>query len=73
VLSIAGLAVLTAYAAPAGDARNIASVGVYGTTLILLYVLPRQGAQPRHSGEGRNPVFLPSKSCVPAFAGTTDC
>src|SRR5512144_3066347 len=37
VLSIAGLAVLAAYAAPAGDARHIASVGVYGTTLILLY------------------------------------
>ncbi|HVT32435.1 MAG TPA: hemolysin III family protein [Rhodanobacteraceae bacterium] len=37
VLSIAGLAVLSAYAAPAGDARHIASVGVYGTTLILLY------------------------------------
>jgi hemolysin III len=37
VLSIAGLAVLSAYAAPGGDARHIASVGVYGTTLILLY------------------------------------
>lgn len=37
VLSIAGLAVLAAYAAPGGDARHIASVGVYGTTLILLY------------------------------------
>ena len=37
VLSIAGLAVLSAYAAPAGDARHIASVGVYGSTLILLY------------------------------------
>jgi hemolysin III len=37
VLSIAGLAVLAAYAAPSGDARHIASVGVYGTTLILLY------------------------------------
>ena len=37
VLSIAGLAVLAAHAAPAGDARHIASVGVYGTTLILLY------------------------------------
>lgn len=37
VLSIAGLAVLSAHAAPAGDARHIASVGVYGTTLILLY------------------------------------
>ena len=37
VLSIAGLAVLTAHAAPVGDARHIASVGVYGATLILLY------------------------------------
>jgi hemolysin III len=37
VLSIAGLAVLAAYAAPVGDVRHIASVGVYGTTLILLY------------------------------------
>ena len=37
VLSIAGLAVLAAHAAPAGDARHIASAGVYGTTLILLY------------------------------------
>jgi len=37
VLSIAGLAVLAASAAPAGDARHIASVGVYGSTLILLY------------------------------------
>jgi hemolysin III len=37
VLSIAGLAVLAAYAAPGGDARHIASVGIYGTTLILLY------------------------------------
>jgi hemolysin III len=37
VLSIAGLAVLAAYAAPAGDVRHIASVGVYGSTLILLY------------------------------------
>jgi len=37
VLSIAGLAVLAARAGPAGEARQIASVGVYGTTLILLY------------------------------------
>ncbi len=37
VLSIAGLAVLAAHAAPGGDARDIASVGVYGATLILLY------------------------------------
>jgi hemolysin III len=37
VLSIAGLAVLSAYAAPVGDARHIASVGVYGATLIFLY------------------------------------
>jgi hemolysin III len=37
VLSIAGLAVLAAHAAPVGDARHIASVGVYGVTLILLY------------------------------------
>ena len=37
VLSIAGLAVLAAYVAPGGDVRDIASVGVYGSTLILLY------------------------------------
>ncbi|MET0231173.1 MAG: hemolysin III family protein [Rhodanobacteraceae bacterium] len=37
VLSIAGLAVLAAHAAPSGDVRHIASVGVYGSTLILLY------------------------------------
>jgi hemolysin III len=37
VLSIAGLAVLSAWAAPSGDTRQIASVGVYGSTLILLY------------------------------------
>ena len=36
VLSIAGLVVLSAYAAP-GGARLLASVGVYGTTLVLLY------------------------------------
>jgi len=53
VLSIAGLAVLSAYAAPAGDARHIASVGVYGTTLILLYTastlyhgVPNERAKP---------------------------
>jgi len=37
VLSIAGLAVLSACAAPGGDVRHIASVGIYGATLILLY------------------------------------
>jgi len=37
VLSIAGLAILVAFAARGGDARHVASVGVYGTTLILLY------------------------------------
>jgi hemolysin III len=37
VLSIAGLAVLAAVAASGGDARHIASVAIYGTTLILLY------------------------------------
>jgi len=37
VLAIAGLAVLAAHAVPGGNARHIASVGVYGTTLILLY------------------------------------
>jgi len=53
VLGIAGLAVLSAYAAPAGDARHIASVGVYGTTLILLYTastlyhgVPNERAKP---------------------------
>lgn len=37
VLSIAGLATLVAFAASAGDARHLASVCVYGATLILLY------------------------------------
>ena len=37
VLSIAGLAVLSANAAASGDVRHIASVGIYGATLILLY------------------------------------
>jgi hemolysin III len=37
VLSIAGLATLVAFAARGGDARHLASVCVYGTTLILLY------------------------------------
>ncbi|MEO5626404.1 MAG: hemolysin III family protein, partial [Dokdonella sp.] len=37
VLSIVGLATLIAFAARAGDARHLASVGVYGATLILLY------------------------------------
>jgi hemolysin III len=53
VLSIAGLAVLSACAAPAGDARHVASVGVYGTTLILLYTastlyhgVPNERAKP---------------------------
>jgi len=37
VLSIAGLAALVAIAAKVGEARHVASVAVYGTTLILLY------------------------------------
>ena len=37
VLSIAGLAILVAFAARHGDARTVTSVAVYGTTLILLY------------------------------------
>src|ERR1700710_1717957 len=37
VLSIAGLAVLSAQAVPFGNARHIASVGIYGATLIFLY------------------------------------
>ena len=37
VLSIAGLAVLAAFAALHGDVWRIVSVCVYGTTLILLY------------------------------------
>jgi hemolysin III len=53
VLSVAGLAVLSGYAAPIGDVRHIASVGIYGTTLILLYTastlyhgLPLERAKP---------------------------
>lgn len=37
VAAVVGLAVLSAHALPGGNARHIASVGVYGTTLILLY------------------------------------
>ncbi|UXI69077.1 PAQR family membrane homeostasis protein TrhA [Tahibacter amnicola] len=37
VLSIAGLAVLVAFAALHGDAWHVTSVAVFGTTLILLY------------------------------------
>ncbi|MEO5558672.1 MAG: hemolysin III family protein, partial [Dokdonella sp.] len=37
LLSIVGLATLIAFAARAGDARHLASVCVYGATLILLY------------------------------------
>lgn len=37
VLSIAGLAILVAFAARHGDVRVIAASAVYGTTLILLY------------------------------------
>lgn len=37
ILSIAGLAVLTAFAALHGGASRIVSVSVYGTTLILLF------------------------------------
>jgi len=37
VLSIAGLAILVAFATRHGDARVIAACAVYGTTLILLY------------------------------------
>jgi hemolysin III len=38
VLSIVGLAILVTFAARGGDARHVASVCVYGLTLILLYV-----------------------------------
>ncbi len=37
VLSIAGLAVLVAYASVYGDVWHIVSVSIYGTTMILLY------------------------------------
>jgi hemolysin III len=37
VLSVAGLALLVVFAARGGDARRVASVCVYGVTLILLY------------------------------------
>jgi hemolysin III len=53
VLSIAGLAVMVAIATLYGDARHIASVAVYGTSLILLYTastlyhgVPNQVAKP---------------------------
>lgn len=38
VLSIAGLAVLVAFAALRGDVWHVVSCAIYGTTLILLYV-----------------------------------
>ena len=53
VLSIAGLAALVAVAARAGDARHVASVCVYGASLILLYTastlyhgIPHERAKP---------------------------
>ena len=53
VLSIAGLALLVAFAARFGDARHVVSVCVYGATLILLYTastlyhgIPNAGAKP---------------------------
>jgi len=65
VLSIAGLAVLAAYAAPGGDPRHIASVGVYGTTLILLYTastlyhgLPHERAKPILRQLDHGAIFL---------------
>ena len=45
VLSIAGLAILVAFAARHGDARVIAASAVYGTPLILLYT----ASTPYHS------------------------
>lgn len=38
VLAIAGLAVLAAFATSRGDAWHVATTGVYGTTLVLLYI-----------------------------------
>jgi len=53
VLSIAGLAALVAVAAREGDARHVASVCVYGASLILLYTastlyhgIPHERAKP---------------------------
>ena len=53
VLSIVGLAVLVGFAALYGDARHVASVAVFGATLILLYTastlyhgVPNAGAKP---------------------------
>ena len=65
VLSIAGLVVLSAYAVRGGDARHIASVGVYGTTLILLYTastlyhgVPVERAKPLLRQLDHSAIFL---------------
>ena len=53
ILSIAGLAVLAAFATLHGDVWRIVSVSIYGATLILLYTastlyhaVPNRGAKP---------------------------
>ena len=76
VLSIAGLAVLAAHAAPVGDARHIASVGVYGTTLILLYTastlyhgVPIERAKPLLRQLDHAAIFLLIAGQQPGQAG----
>ena len=43
LLSLAGLALLVVVAARAGDARHVASVAIYGATLVLLMLYEPRG------------------------------
>lgn len=65
VLSIVALAVLTAYGALYGDAWDIASVSIYGASLILLYTastlyhgIPNAGAKPYLRVLDHSAIFL---------------
>jgi hemolysin III len=65
VLSIAGLAILAAVAARGGDVRDIVSVCIYGTTLILLYTastlyhaIPHEGSKPLLRLLDHSAIFL---------------
>lgn len=65
VLSIAALGVLTAFGALHGDAWDIASVSIYGASLILLYTastlyhgIPNAGAKPYLRVLDHSAIFL---------------
>lgn len=70
VLSIAGLAVLAAFAAVHGGAWRIASVSVYGTTLILLYTTSTLYHAVSHAGVKRILRLLDHSAIFLLIAGT---